>query len=370
MTPFPFNFELLRTILEIPSQSYDCTAMQCFIWDYAEARGWTIVDDSIGNLYITKGQAVNFPCIVAHMDTVHKILPGGIKAVMVGDDVVTGINTRTMRQTGIGGDDKCGIFAALELLENLPFAKAVMFVDEEVGCDGSQNCDLEFFYDCRFVLQTDRRGNSDFVNDIWGGISSDRFQDDVLPFLEKYNFRFADGMMTDVQALRDREVGISCANISSGYYNPHQDNEYIVLSDLSNTLDLMYDICVNLTDVYPFICQEKWHKWKQQVSSSPSSYIDEKGKKTFIIPNDGPPFEFDEEDEESYLAAYAKKYGDFPDEEGQVGRTTFQHKSISEMTDAEWLEYQNDSEDSLEDETAQLEAWFETMERNAAAGWR
>lgn len=342
-----FNFNLLKNLLEIPSYSGDCTAMQCYIIDYAKKKGWDIVDDEVGNLYIVKGESETFPCVVAHLDTVHRILPGGIQAVMVGSNIITGINPWSMKQTGIGGDDKCGVFAALEILNILPKCKVALFVDEEVGCVGSSKCRMDFFNDCRFVLQTDRRGNSDFVTDICGPLSSDEFQDDVFSYLQKYGFRHADGMMTDVQALRDRGVGISSANISSGYYNPHQDNEYIRIDDLKNTLNLMLDICMNMTNVYKFEYEDRYsmssyygHGWSSSHSSNKG------GKKEWT--------------DEDFDLKWQQKYGIIPDDEEEptIDRVDFQHKSISEMTDAEWLEFQLDVDDTIDDETFRLQEWL------------
>jgi putative aminopeptidase FrvX len=47
--------------------------------------------------------------------------------------------------TGIGGDDKCGVYACLELLKELPNLKAAFFVSEETGCHGSKKADPNFF---------------------------------------------------------------------------------------------------------------------------------------------------------------------------------------------------------------------------------
>jgi hypothetical protein len=46
--------------------------------------------------------------------------------------------------TGIGGDDKCGVFACLTLLKELPYVKAAFFVSEETGCHGSLKADPRF----------------------------------------------------------------------------------------------------------------------------------------------------------------------------------------------------------------------------------
>jgi len=180
---------------------------------------------------------------VAHMDTVHAIMGEPIVPVEI-DGKVTGLHASNMSQTGIGGDDKCGIYAALQIMSKMPSCKAAFFVDEEVGCLGSSDCDMTFFTDCAFVLQADRRGSSDFVTSIGGRpLASDAWLDAIAPLVKAHGFSHCAGAMTDVQALRDGGVGICCANLSAGYYNPHTDGEYIDLHDLDNVTKLMLNIC-------------------------------------------------------------------------------------------------------------------------------
>ena len=227
-----------------------------FLTRYAAAAGWHWRLDETGNLYVTSGESETYPCVCAHVDTVHSIEPGGITPVEI-DGLVTGINPLTMVQTGIGGDDKCGIYAALTCLRSLPVCKAAFFVDEEIGCAGSGDADMAFFADCRFVLQADRKGRKDFVHDINGRLSSKTFMRAVKPILATYGFRPCSGMTTDIEALRNNEIGISVANMSAGYYNPHSRGEYICIADLENTRNLMVQICQEMVDVYPFVFERR-----------------------------------------------------------------------------------------------------------------
>lgn len=267
------NKELLFNLLRVQSHSRECIDMQTFIVEYIESMGWHYDIDKMGNIYVTKGIADTYPCFASHMDTVHYITKGGIQIAELYDgDVLMGINPTTMMPTGIGGDDKCGIYAALNAMGALPTCKAAFFVDEEIGCVGSYQANMAFFSDCRFVLQADRRGNDDFVTDIFGGISSDKFQDDILPIITDFGYKFCDGMMTDVQALRDNDIGISVANMSAGYYRPHSANEYICLTDLENVCNMMLEICEKLTDVYPYTYTRPAYKYKPYVKYFPKNY--------------------------------------------------------------------------------------------------
>lgn len=321
---------LLLNLLRIQTTSGSCERMQEYLFDYGHKKGWEVELDDYGNLYMTKGMSVDFPCIVAHMDTVHDIQKGDIIVVPVKNGILTAVNSITMRQMGIGGDDKCGIYAALDCMNRLEHCKIAFFVDEEIGCVGSSRANIDWFHDCRFILQADRRGKCDFVTDICGDLSSMEFQAAVEPFLKKRNFNFTHGMMTDVQALRDIGVGISCANISAGYYNPHMSNEYIVCSHLANTTELMYEICINVKEKFSFVPQYSKYSYNvfgQKFEKLSWNRDDAEEDAFFRIENSAPK-----------LQAY---------------------KSISEMTAAEYAEYEREINSALEDDTKRLDEYWD-----------
>lgn len=244
--------ELLK-LLSVQSYSHKTEDMYNYLLEFSQRNGWKNYKDGLWNLYVVKGEGTSetYPCAVAHTDTVHSFVKGGIHPVVI-DGKITGINPLSMRQTGIGGDDKCGIWAALHCLTVLPVCKAAFFVDEESGARGSGGCHLEFFKDCRYILQADRRGNDDFVTDINGRLSSDAFLDAVLPIAKRFGYTKSYGAFTDVMKLRNRDVGISVANMSAGYHNPHSDGEYIVVAELEAVAVMMQTIFTEVVDVFPF----------------------------------------------------------------------------------------------------------------------
>jgi hypothetical protein len=156
-----------------------------------------------------------------------------------------------MEPTGCGGDDKVGIAICLQSLLDFDNIKVAFFRDEEVGCIGSYDANLDFFSDCRFVLQCDRRGNGDFINQIYGApLQSKAFKKDVGGILKRYGYKPTDGMLTDVYALKQLGLKVSVANISCGYYNPHEDDEVVVFEDVYNCYALVSDIICRMTKVY------------------------------------------------------------------------------------------------------------------------
>jgi len=234
------NKNKLVEVLKIQSYSYDQYLMFVYIIRQIKKINCSYYTDN-GNIYITKGNGKKYPCIVAHMDTVHPIVEDLTVVELNGN--LTGFNAVTMEQTGIGGDDKVGIFIALQCLEKFDNIKIAFFRDEEVGCEGSYCADVDFFNNCNIVLQCDRRGNNDFINNASGvDLSSKDFQKEILPILKNYNYRFFNGAMTDVMALKQQGIKASMANISCGYYNPHQSNEYVNILDVTNCLNLVYSI--------------------------------------------------------------------------------------------------------------------------------
>jgi hypothetical protein len=206
---------------------------------------WT---DSVGNLYAVKGEGDTYPCIVAHMDEVHRPRPSDF-GVIVHNNYIFGFSKSNNDFHGIGADDKNGIWVALKCAEMFDDIKICLFVGEEVGCVGSSQVDMLFFDDCRFVIQCDRRNGKDFINNI-GGV--DLCSADFLAAcnLQSFGYYPEIGIMTDVLALKERGLDISCVNLSCGYYNAHTNYELTNFIELKNCLNFVVYIIKNLTDVY------------------------------------------------------------------------------------------------------------------------
>lgn len=242
--------ERLLNVLRIQSESYDVTRMNEFIINQVIDMGLIPIIEK-DNIYVTKGDVSNYPCIVSHTDTVHKIIPDEDFTILCDESSAMGYNKHMKSASGCGGDDKVGIFICLELLRDIENIKVAFFRDEEVGCDGSYDADMSFFADVRFILQCDRKGNNDFVNEIYGAqLQSKRFKKDVSKIISLYGYHFASGMLTDVYALNQSGVSVSVANMSCGYYNPHCDDEVVVFDDVENCLCMCHDIMVSMTSVY------------------------------------------------------------------------------------------------------------------------
>ena len=244
--------KLLKRLYEIHSLSGKENRMRSFIKQHVSKTipDAVIKQDAIGNLYITRGVAEHYPCVVAHLDQVQKKHSRDFRAIET-RDIIFGYSPSKRRWEGLGADDKNGIWIALQCLARYDAIKIAFFVGEEVGCVGSNAADMAFFENCRFVIQPDRRGYNDIITKIsWEQICSEEFLHAVEP--NRFGYCPTEGMMTDVEALRGNGLAISCINLSCGYYEPHTDNEFTVKEDLMNCLYFVRHIIENCTKVYTY----------------------------------------------------------------------------------------------------------------------
>lgn len=251
------NKELLFQLYSIHSPSGKEKKMRKFLRKQARACGATSIEtDAFGNLLIVKGESDTYPCLAAHIDQVQDFHSKDFTVVEIDGDVLAW-SPKCHRQQGLGADDKNGIFVCLELLRRFDVMKVAFFVGEETGCVGSSQVDLSFFKDCRFIIEPDRMHGDDLITSMFcGRVCSDDFISAIG--YDKYGYREERGSITDVGKLVERGVGISCLNLSCGYYNAHTDEEITILSELENCMELVAHIVETCTDVYPFEYVDRW----------------------------------------------------------------------------------------------------------------
>ena len=230
----------LEDVLSIPSYSRNEVRVQEFILDLLpKIGGLTTSMDGKGNIYVTKGNTDgHYPCVMAHMDTVHSdqtdLIANNQKLSLMSsykgvEEHIHAFNPITHEQTGIGGDDKCGVYICLRLLEQMDTLKAVFWVEEEIGMMGSRNASPEFFEDVAYAIQFDApTGN--YYSISCSGISlwNEDYHSKVLPILESNGIdNFTNDPFTDVVQIKQK-FGINCSVVASGYYKMHTSKEYVV----------------------------------------------------------------------------------------------------------------------------------------------
>lgn len=187
----------------------------------------------------------SFPVLlVAHMDTVHDVLPYLInhKKDEKGNDIISS-------PMGIGGDDRCGIYMIFQVLKR--FNCSVLFCeDEEIGTVGAKKFtkhpvskDLKFNY----IIEFDRKGSNDAV---FYDCDNPEFTD----FITKEFFKEAYGSFSDISVVAPH-LGCAAVNLSCGYYNAHKKDEYVVIQEMEAVIEEACKILERTTedDVYEYI---------------------------------------------------------------------------------------------------------------------
>ena len=186
---------------------------------------------SKGNFILVKGVAPIM--LVAHLDTVHKEPVKDICASADGNIL--------MSPQGIGGDDRCGVYALVKTYALSELKPYLLFTgNEEVGGIGAKA-----FVHCldklppalsklKCIVEIDRKGRNDAV-----------YYDCDNPEFEKYisskGFQTACGSFSDISVIAPA-LGVAAVNLSSGYYNAHTLHEFINRKELNATLAKVVEI--------------------------------------------------------------------------------------------------------------------------------
>ena len=202
-------------------------------------KGNTLI--SKGNFILVRGAAPVL--LVAHLDTVHE---QPVKDICLSAD-----KNILMSPQGIGGDDRCGVFALVKIYQSAKIKPWLLFTcEEEVGgigakyfCLAHKQKQLPKNLDTlKLIIEIDRRGSNDAVF----------YQCANLDF-EKYitgkGFKTAQGSFSDISLIAP-ELGIAAVNLSSGYYNAHSLHEYIIRAELESTIE---KVCEMVADAAKFM---------------------------------------------------------------------------------------------------------------------
>lgn len=186
--------------------------------------------------------------LVAHLDTVHKKLP----------EIYYDKQKRVLwSPDGIGGDDRCGVYALLKICEtHKPY---ILFTtDEEVGGLGA-GAFTEHFKgvqlqnDIDFIIEIDRRGYNEAV-------FYDCGNKDFEEYITSFGLTKAHGTFSDISVISPA-FDIASVNLSAGYYNEHTTTEHIFLNDLNHTIDKVKEILDDTENHKKYDYQEVQHHY-------------------------------------------------------------------------------------------------------------
>lgn len=188
--------------------------------------------------------------LVAHLDTAH------LEKV----ETICRSSKIWMSPQGIGGDDRCGVYALVSIHEKAKKKPWLLFTcGEEIGGVGANrfiealykdNELMERMRSMKLIIELDRKGKDEAV-----------YYNCYCPELE--NYITSKGFHTDYGSYSDivdiaPVLKVAAVNLSCGYYNAHTQHEYIVIPELENTIKVVTEI-VNESDGLPsFSYQDDW----------------------------------------------------------------------------------------------------------------
>lgn len=199
----------------------DQRQLKAYLSDYFIKEGKSVVEGK-GYLFVDG----TYPVLLsAHLDTVHHELP---KEIIYSNGAISS-------PQGIGGDDRCGVYAIMRILKEID-CPVLFCEDEETGGIGSslfvesELCDRLFKEDrLRYVIDLDRKGSKDAV---YYSLDNRDFE----YFVEKQWWKYDWGSFTDICTICPA-LGIAGVNLSVGYYKQHTKQEYVVLKDMDKAIE-------------------------------------------------------------------------------------------------------------------------------------
>lgn len=148
---------------------------------------------------------------------------------------------------GAGFDDRAGIYAILELLEQGYKPSVIFTTGEELGGIGASaliNMFPKYPYKqpLKFIIELDRRGWRDCV---FYDCNNKKF----VKKIQEYGFKKAQGSFSDISFIME-SWDIAGVNLSIGYMDEHTTSERLYIKDLKQTIEKVSNILKD-ADILP-----------------------------------------------------------------------------------------------------------------------
>ena len=203
-----------------------------------------------------------YPLICSHLDTINdsKKIKLQNSDIEIDGDIIR-LSESSLAKC-LGGDDRCGVYTALQLIDlGFPFGFA-FFCDEEVGCIASSMLakNIDENESITAFIGLDRRGLDNVA--VYGYDNSD-----LINLFENEGYIEVNGSITDVSLLSEQSSrNLACVNLSVGYYNEHTKREFINIFAIQRAIKTLIKLCFvlskkaytyNVSDYYSLIDYRK-----------------------------------------------------------------------------------------------------------------
>ncbi len=216
-----YSLESLISLLTMSQDELACKVKKTILkskWSYTSAN----------NAYIYANFDPNKPkpVLVSHLDVYKDKVPSKREIIVINEIIALKPESKKV----LGGDDRCGVWIMIKLIEEGYTDFAYLFCyDEEKGCCGSRQFNLDDGFTC--VIGLDRRGTGEFA------------------FYKGHNRAFyklfidlglapVEGSRSDCAIVSDK-MGIASINLAIGFYQEHTSDEYIVFPQTVKVLNLL-----------------------------------------------------------------------------------------------------------------------------------
>lgn len=162
--------------------------------------------------------------LVAHLDTVLSEKPH----IWVTNNHSTWFG----KDTGLGADDRAGVFAILKIIQSGRRPSVLFTTGEEIGGFGAMAFVKEFAeppVPTKYVIEIDRRGKGQAVFYDCGNTK-------FMKYVESFGFTTQRGIFSDISFICPN-WNVAGVNLSAGYYNEHTEFETLKTADLFYTID-------------------------------------------------------------------------------------------------------------------------------------
>lgn len=167
--------------------------------------------------------------LIAHLDTVHKT---PVKEICMTHD-----GNIIMSPQGIGGDDRCGVYALNTVYSRSQVKPWLLFTcDEEIGGIGAHEFADDYkshllhkgLNSIKLLVELDRKGHNEAVY-------YDCDNPDLMEYITSKGFETNYGSYSDIATIAP-VMGVAAVNLSAGYYDAHTTHETVNRAHLNDSI--------------------------------------------------------------------------------------------------------------------------------------